>query len=143
MSSSDYEFTPNFVAEKPDSSSPDPLRDLFSSHSEGDIDPGQRPIDDLNQDSPVFSSVRDRSTERRTSDSQPSPSSCSSTDPTTGACTNLIENRWCIKRQLPSTHTRRSDFLLHLSEYIYCCSAEKDIFVSLLEDIGSLYGGAQ
>ncbi|CAC5405933.1 unnamed protein product [Mytilus coruscus] len=28
-------------------------------------------------------------------------------NPTSGACTNLIENRWwCIKRQLPTTHTR-------------------------------------
>ena len=27
-------------------------------------------------------------------------------DPKSGACTNLIENRWwCIKRQIPSTHT--------------------------------------
>ncbi|VDH94313.1 Hypothetical predicted protein [Mytilus galloprovincialis] len=40
-------------------------------------------------------------------------------DPTS-ACTNLIENRWwCIKRQLPTTHTRSKTFDKHLMEYMW------------------------
>jgi hypothetical protein len=41
-------------------------------------------------------------------------------DPSTGACTNLIENRWwCIKRQPPTTHTRAKTFDKHLMEYMW------------------------
>jgi len=41
-------------------------------------------------------------------------------DPDTGACTNLIENRWwCIKRELPSSHCRQKNFALHLVEYMW------------------------
>ena len=64
-------------------------------------------------------------------------------DPTTGACTNLIENRWwCIKRELPSTHTRRGEFTLHLAEYMYRSGITGDPFIKLLEDIGCMYDGS-
>ncbi|XP_067681321.1 uncharacterized protein [Haliotis asinina] len=47
-------------------------------------------------------------------------------NPNNVVCTNLIENQWwCIKRQLPTTHTRRHYFALHVAEYMYRCSAEK------------------
>ena len=62
-------------------------------------------------------------------------------DPDTGACTNLIENRWwCIKRQLPSTHTRNKTFELHLIEYMWrTLHRDEDLFRAFLNDVKVVY----
>ena len=62
-------------------------------------------------------------------------------DPVTGSCTNLIENRWwCIKRQLPTTHTRTRNFDLHLLEYMWrTIHAGEDLFEAFLTDITKRY----
>ena len=63
-------------------------------------------------------------------------------DPSTGACTNLIENRWwCIKRQLPTTHTRAKTFDKHLMEYMWrtLYSDKSNLFEHFLYDICKVY----
>ena len=63
-------------------------------------------------------------------------------DPSTGACTNLIENRWwCIKRQLPTTHTRAKLFDKHLMEYMWrtLYSDKSNLFENVLYDICKVY----
>ena len=63
-------------------------------------------------------------------------------DPSTGACTNLIENRWwCIKRQLPKTRTRAKTFDKHLMEYMWrtLYSDKNNLFEHFLYDICKVY----
>ena len=63
-------------------------------------------------------------------------------DPKSGACTNLIENRWwCIKRQLPSTHTRSKNFEKHLCEYMWrtLYGDKDDLFEAFIKDICKVY----
>ena len=65
-------------------------------------------------------------------------------DPITGAHTNLIENTWwCVKRQLPSTHTTKRNFLEHLAEYMWRRrhSNKVCLFSQMLEEIKRLYPG--
>ncbi|KAL5020817.1 hypothetical protein ScPMuIL_002099, partial [Solemya velum] len=53
----------------------------------------------------------------------------------TGACTNLIENKWwCIKRLLPSMHSKQKNFgsiLLNMYRNIYLSF---DLFGRFLSD---------
>ena len=60
-------------------------------------------------------------------------------DPTTFAHTQNIENLWWqIKRNLPSTHSCHDQLYLHLSEYMWRNSKDKDsdLFVEFLNDAG-------
>ena len=63
-------------------------------------------------------------------------------DPESGACMNLIENRWwCVKRQLPTTHTRSKTFDKHLMEYMWrtLYSDKSSLFDKFIEDITKVY----
>ena len=58
-------------------------------------------------------------------------------DPTTLAHTQNIENLWWqIKRQLPETYTKHEQLYLHLSEYMWRKSKDKncDLFLEFLKD---------
>ena len=66
-------------------------------------------------------------------------------DPQRGACTNTIESTWwALKRSLPSSHTRKENFVHHLAEEYIWRRKQTDsqcLFTAFLKDIGSVYGG--
>ncbi|RUS73525.1 hypothetical protein EGW08_018710 [Elysia chlorotica] len=65
-------------------------------------------------------------------------------NPETGTNTNLIENTWwCIKRSLPSTHTRKEQFASHLAEFIWRKKNQNRecLFTAFMEDVVAVYPG--
>lgn len=58
------------------------------------------------------------------------------TEPQSGASTNLMENIWwCVKRNLPATHTKHTNFSMHLAEYMYrVLYPTEELFGKFVED---------
>lgn len=65
-------------------------------------------------------------------------------DPNTGACTNkIVSTWWAVKRALPSNHTTKESFALHLAEYAWrrIHPDKESQFLDFVKDVCKLYPG--